>query len=889
VTTTTTLPPVDGPRDLAILCSSAGAILGTVGDDQLNGTQGRDVICSFGGDDVIYGLGGDDIVLAGSGNDFVDGGDGIDRIDGGPGDDSLAGGMGPDSVTGAEGTDYLSGGEGNDQLLGQADNDLLVGGLGNDAADGGLGIDKCVESESVIACEPATEFEGLLAQRAFSAEDPADSRIVVAALSSADFPSERLVVSEDLAWSLPGEIAATPAVSVSFVTGSQPLSATITLPLNPDITSTEPLTVALVDPDSQLLVPVETVIERLPGALRFSVAHFSSYLVVRGSASQGQWDATTLALLYGDFPAKCSPAGAGGTNDQTAFVIAFDTSGSMVEAETPINGATSLPVRAQWLSKLRLRNDNPFSVLSFAGDSVWISAADLNGGGLPIFTSLADMQQSKSETFLSRVPLGSFGDSDSSSAIQSAVQRIVADTATQRALIMVTDDEGAARITNSDADFLQTNGIYLFLVRIGSSGSLPPIPITGRPFVKQYRAKSIAIPDATLSKLRSDLTDLEKSLSNSIDTDGDGLTDCEESNGFFVAGRVRTQSSGIPSSNLFGAGGRILFTRPDVADSDLDQRNDGAEVTRHELLPNTTLGQAFKVFYDKGFRYYFRPITGLPTEKDTDGDGTDDFGSGPLPTVTRIAGHLATERCGSQWTDPLNWDTNSTGLGDTLQNVVFRTQQIPIKVRNLDTVKANLFIKDQTAKWACRPVPSILSIFMQCALGNNRDWDRTAGPAESKVSLKFDFRAGILEFSVNETCWRSSGSGPFGQPLADECVSPLAQTWLDTKGFTLANPGTDNFIKFYDSVDTFSLCYQAKLAGVPLGVGPSINGELELQFQPSGVNIAVSRNQYPRLEVYLEGRDRELVRLDQSASGLYGLWDSVSWQSYRSIAKKSPC
>ncbi len=135
-----------------------------------------------------------------------------------------------------------------------------------------------------------------------------------------------------------------------------------------------------------------------------------------------------------------------------------------------------------------------------------------------------------------------------------------------------------------------------------------------------------------------------------------------------------------------------------------------------------------------------------------------------------------------------------------------------IRVRNIDTVQVDLFIKDRVAKWACRPRPSVLlARLMQCALGNDRDWTVNAPPQDSKVTLVFNFRAGRLDYYMNETCCENDGGGLFG-PFAPDCYNSFSQTAVDTKGFPLDKPSTPNWITYYDRTDTLSLCYRAKLA-----------------------------------------------------------------------------
>ena len=129
----------------------ADVIVARGGDDRIEGDRGDDVICAGRGDDRIEGDDGDDEIDAGRGDDRVDGGEGDDRVDGGrgddrlegdDGDDSLSGGRGDDRLDGGDGEDTLDGGPGDDHLDGGDDDDTLIGGPGDDHLDGGSGRDE---------------------------------------------------------------------------------------------------------------------------------------------------------------------------------------------------------------------------------------------------------------------------------------------------------------------------------------------------------------------------------------------------------------------------------------------------------------------------------------------------------------------------------------------------------------------------------------------------------------------------------------------------------------------------------------------------------------------------------------------------------------------------
>ncbi|MBO5320516.1 MAG: DUF2974 domain-containing protein [Ruminococcus sp.] len=112
-----------------------------IGNDIIYGGTGKDTINAGSGDDVVYGDEGDDTIIGDSGNDTIYGGDGNDTITGGDGNDLIYGGDGNDNITGGFGNDTIYGEDGNDILNGGADDDILYGGDGDDSLSGGTGDD----------------------------------------------------------------------------------------------------------------------------------------------------------------------------------------------------------------------------------------------------------------------------------------------------------------------------------------------------------------------------------------------------------------------------------------------------------------------------------------------------------------------------------------------------------------------------------------------------------------------------------------------------------------------------------------------------------------------------------------------------------------------------
>lgn len=83
------------------------AVVGTAGDDGLDGYFDRN--------NELYGGGGNDVIGGGNGNDYLDGGNGDDTLSGGRGTDQLFAGNGDDTLI-TIGSGHMDGGNGNDTL-----------------------------------------------------------------------------------------------------------------------------------------------------------------------------------------------------------------------------------------------------------------------------------------------------------------------------------------------------------------------------------------------------------------------------------------------------------------------------------------------------------------------------------------------------------------------------------------------------------------------------------------------------------------------------------------------------------------------------------------------------------------------------------------------------
>ena len=132
-----------GAQTGSVMCGTARAtIVGTNGNDVLNGTPWPDVIAGLGGNDIIRGRQGNDIICGGAGADLIRGDNGVDVLMGGVGPDEIYGGNGNDEISGGPGNDRLFGANGADDISGDSGLDWIFGGNGADVISGGAGHDQ---------------------------------------------------------------------------------------------------------------------------------------------------------------------------------------------------------------------------------------------------------------------------------------------------------------------------------------------------------------------------------------------------------------------------------------------------------------------------------------------------------------------------------------------------------------------------------------------------------------------------------------------------------------------------------------------------------------------------------------------------------------------------
>ncbi|MFN8891599.1 MAG: beta strand repeat-containing protein, partial [Alphaproteobacteria bacterium] len=170
------------------------SILGSAGDNYLEGAEGNDTVNGGAGNDEIYADQGSDSLSGGDGDDNLyafeasdavrmDGGSGNDTLTGGFGGSTLSGGSGNDQLqAGYGGTSSLSGDGGDDSLTtdpymgavtlaGGDGNDMLVAQSGGSSLDGGSGEDSVTAFMGTVTLAGGDGNDMLLAQGGGSSLD----------------------------------------------------------------------------------------------------------------------------------------------------------------------------------------------------------------------------------------------------------------------------------------------------------------------------------------------------------------------------------------------------------------------------------------------------------------------------------------------------------------------------------------------------------------------------------------------------------------------------------------------------------------------------------------------------------------------------------------------
>jgi hypothetical protein len=667
----------------AALCEGLAVTLaGTAGSDVLTGTDGRDVIAAGNGDDLVDARGGDDVVCGGNGRDLLAGGDGDDVVLGENGTDTIWGDEGDDSLGGGNGGDRADGGAGNDDVGGGDGPDELSGGSGDDDVDGGLGPDDCEAGERYTACENVAATPDLLG--ALGPAGPGLVKVIgregvrIEIESNGGIhPWDVRVNVDPTAMRTVRDALASPAYDFRLPAGTPAFErARITIPYDESRLGGFPesaLRIKTLDETTGLWLDAgaNQVVDTANDTVTVTVTHFSVYAVVK-------LDEEGWARYWASKPARCIPVDDPEAPDALAidFVFVLDESGSMASNDPQGLRKTAAKQVVDRLAEIS-ENDR-VGVVSF-------STTVRTRIGLTMLSTTFQVDSVKAAidaVFAS-------GGTNIGIGATRGIDLLTADTITGRPRVLVLMTDGIGSYSDTITTRAAAEGVVIYTVGLGSGideALLRRIAdgTGGRYFSAPSADDLVAAFEEIGEVIRDDGTD----------TDGDGLTDCEEENGMLSTWGMFDEHAD-PTQNDPFVGDRIVTSDPDDPDTDDDGLTDGEEMRGLDLEEPLDLRdfdatrEEYAFLIQAGITKYFI-MRSDPNDPETDGDGLLDFGEAHgnegadgRTYVTR-ADRWDTDLDGANdrlelelGTDPTFPDANELGIPDLPRFTLFQPYDPP--------------------------------------------------------------------------------------------------------------------------------------------------------------------------------------------------------------------
>lgn len=688
-----------GPGDDAVPASG--------GDDSIHGEDGNDVLDGGEQNDYIVGGPGDDTLVGQKGEDFLDGGADTDSLDGGVGEDvcldgetlvgceatidprgvdtdgdGLVDGMEPafggdpnladtdgdgltdgfearwggaahhvdDPDTDADGVgdasedvdgDGLTAAQeqaaGSDPLVadtdrdGVADGDELAQGTNptlNDSDDDGLddGAEHVVGTDPL---DPDSDDDGILdGDEPYTTTATGPDGVEVALTGTGNLAASVEITSlatEPVYSGALGQVGQPYDISLSSVAADALAQAEITLPYDPAAAGNEAdLRVFTLHPEAGMWVPAapdaSQTVDAAAHAVTATVTHFSIFAVFNIANWQAEWTAVNQACL--------AEPGEGGNGEPIFIdiVFALDSSGSMIS-----NDPNGLRKEASKNFVDALLSDDRAGVVDFDGGAVILSY--LTSDFVAVKAAIDQINSSGGTNIGAGVDAG-----------LDVFDAAGPDPDRGRVMILLTDGFGSydSSLTTRAANSLVT----IYTIGLGSSVDANLLTQIAEGTGGEYFAV------ANADELPEVIRDIGGDVTDDRDTDGDGLTDCEE---------VR----GMPDF-----AGNEFFSNPQVADTDGDELPDGVEIEKiyHDEVElfGVTLADILGTEYS--YVVYSDPQaenTDLDPDNPIKPTDTDEFAFGTnARRIDSDGDGLDDSSELIEGLDPLSTDTDGDGLGD---------------------------------------------------------------------------------------------------------------------------------------------------------------------------------------------------------------------------------
>lgn len=171
--------------------------------------------------------------------------------------------------------------------------------------------------------------------------------------------------------------------------------------------------------------------------------------------------------------------------------------------------------------------------------------------------------------------------------------------------------------------------------------------------------------------------------------------------------------------------------------------------------------------------------------------------------------------------DPHSYNAKNKGVPPNI--VVGKIEKVP----GQGVVRTNLFIPSKDVYAPPTDVPGGGAYDMN--LGDNRGFDPTAGPENTRVAVLVDYENGIIVTRQNPSVDNDTGQVQVGHPN----VSATQQ-------------GNGSVLLKYNAADPFSPGGEAPAKAIPF----SVNGTLAIAPTPDGPKIGGEVTTFPALEIY---------------------------------------
>lgn len=411
-----------------------------------------------------------------------------------------------------------------------------------------------------------------------------DSGIVVELTGVGDLAGGVTIteVDEPTLQEAPGKLTQTIEIDLDSSVAPGLDSAELTLPFDPGAVAGDPadLRVFTFDPELEFWIPAgdSQQVDAQAGTVTATVAHFSIFAIF----DIRNWQATFTAL-----GGTCERGGGPGTGEPVFADVAFvlDSSGSMT-------------------------SNDPSGLRRTAAKQFVDALLEQDRGAVVGFDSSARLFQAltsdKAALRAAIDRIGAFGGTNIGAGVSTGLAALAQNPDDTRAQLMIVLTDGVGSYNNVYTEQAARDGVTIYTVGLGAgvdAGLLTRIAEgTGGQYYAVARAEDLPEVFRTIEEDTGD---------DGRDTDGDGLSDCDEEKGV-------SDGSGL-----------VFTSDPRLPDSDGDGLLDGEEVSgKPSALAQLLLGPLAD-------QIDVRTVFSDPLKVDTDGDGLTDPQEADLGTRAR--------------------------------------------------------------------------------------------------------------------------------------------------------------------------------------------------------------------------------------------------------------